>query len=137
MVFILIQRTDSFGVNQENLEGLALVIGLQELGPAPESLSAGIDCGPHSEAPLVTRVNDHSIEKERFACAVLASDTDHTHGLFDPTEKLSRLITHNVDFWIKQEEKFGEASDYKNLRFFLTYFAECRTESYGLADQLL
>lgn len=99
MVFIFVQGADSLRVNQEDLEGLALVIGLQELGPAPESFSAGVDCGSHSEAPLVTRVNDHPIEQEGFACAVLARYADHTHGLFDSAEKLSRFVAYDEAFY--------------------------------------
>lgn len=50
MILILIKGANSFTVNYDYLEGLALKLGFQQLSPYPEAFRAGIDCGPYAEA---------------------------------------------------------------------------------------
>jgi hypothetical protein len=90
MVLVFVERTDAFAIHYETFEGGALLVcHLQRLGPYPQALGARIDCWAHAESSVLPLVEQYSVQEEGLACAVLASDCNHSDAFV--AERLEQL----------------------------------------------
>ena len=64
MVLVFIERSNTFTVDKQYFERLALIHGVQELSPAPQALRTRVDCWTYAEATLLTRVDNDPVEQE-------------------------------------------------------------------------
>jgi hypothetical protein len=94
MVLVLIKRTDPFAVDYKYFEGWlsALSLYFDRLAPNPQTFSAWVNGGTHTEATVISLIKDYSIEKERLPRPVLASYSDDTNFLFDLAQHFSCLF---------------------------------------------
>ena len=83
MVFVLIKSPNALTINQETFQFLALMVSIQELRPAPETLCARIDGWSNTESLFLASIYDDSVQKEGFACSVLACNSNDSHSLLD------------------------------------------------------
>lgn len=98
MGLILVGRTDTLGVNYNDIQFLPLC-GLSFDGgsPTPQPLRAGKHGGSHPKS--ITAIEEHLIEEVGFAGAVKPSNRNHSNRPWDAPEELRSLSREVVAYF--------------------------------------